>query len=89
MDASYGMGKQDRAAHRIYDVSTVSEYLFCTTSAHLICCLKKLIQEAEAAVQPTSELHTSHSQQVSWVDIDTTMMSSTAKLIQKYQPLTW
>lgn len=51
--------------------------------------LKKLIQEVEAAVQPTSGLHTSHSQQVSWADIDTTTMSSIAKLIQKYQPLTW
>ena len=50
---------------------------------------KKLMQEVEAAVQPTSGLHTSYSHQVSWADIGTTTMLSIAKLIQKYQPLTW
>ena len=50
---------------------------------------KKLVQEAEAVVQPTSGLHTSYSHQVSWADIGTTTMLSIAKLIQKYQPLTW
>ena len=47
---------------------------------------KKLIQEAEAAVQ-SKQLHAS--QQVSWANIGATTMSSIAKLIQMLQPLTW
>ena len=48
---------------------------------------KKLVQEAEAAVQPRSGLHAM--QQVSWADIHSTTVASVAGVIQKLQRLTW